>query len=144
MDVNKSTQPLGRIGNLPRAATDVSDPFCDVISKDVMVIRCSEFEHRTNNNDRLFRDITYTKLRSEWRQRNLLQNRRYTSSATCYSSQERTIEIKQKQNISRKCNVTVNDQSCSSCKKKQPAIDNCWKMKCGFGVRIYSFFLRMC
>ena len=83
LDVNKNSQPLDRIGNLGRAAArDVVEHLREIISRDVMIIKYSEFEHRTHNSDRLFRDFQnkYTKLRSDLRQRTLLNNRSYSSS----------------------------------------------------------------
>ena len=73
LDVNKGTQPLDTIGTLARATErDVGDLLRAVISKNVMVMRCNEFEQRTNN--RLFRDCNnkHAKLRSDPRQRKSL------------------------------------------------------------------------
>ena len=74
---SRPTLPPERIANVARtAARDVVDRLRDVLSRNVMTMKYSVFVQRTASTDRLFSSFEnkYTKLRSDLRQRELLED----------------------------------------------------------------------
>jgi len=76
--MNRNNYPFERVGDLARAvARDVADQIREVLTRDVMTMKYSEFETRTQSTDRLFREFgnRYTNIRSEMRRKTLLKEK---------------------------------------------------------------------
>eukprot|EP01083_Nonionella_stella_P096780 272139_1 len=97
----KNNYPVERIAILARAAArDVSNQLRDVLGKDIMSssITYSKFQSRTAQTERLFHNFQnkYTKLRSDLRQRELLENRQRNFSGPWHRDQETDLNLLQK------------------------------------------------
>ena len=95
----KNNYPVERIAILARAAArDVSHQLREVLSRDVMIMKYSLFAQRTGNTERLFHNFQnkYTKLRSDLRQRELLENKQRSFSGTWHRDQETELNHLQK------------------------------------------------
>ena len=95
----KHNYPVERIAILARAAArDVSNQLREVLSRKVMTMKYSLFVQRTRNTERLFHNFQnkYTKLRSNLRQRELLENKERSFSGTWHRDQETELNALQK------------------------------------------------
>ena len=95
----KNNYPVERIAILARAAArDVSNKLRDVLSRDIMIMKYSLFVQRTSSTERLFHNFQnkYTKLRSDLRQRELLDSRQRNFSGPWHRDQETDLNHLQK------------------------------------------------
>ena len=92
----KNNYPVDRIADLAQAAArDVSNQLRDVLSRDIMAIKYSLFVQKTADTERLFHNFQskYTKLRSDLRQRELLENRQRGFTGNWHRDQETDLKV---------------------------------------------------